>query len=303
MLDFSKIKTYSVKNRTHKEKLAKFPDVNDPIEIMDDKQLSELAERIVAAFKNGKQVIFMMGGHVIKTGMAPFIIDLMKRGIIKHIATNGSTSIHDFEIATIGETSEDVEAGIKNGSFGMVDETGRLMNEAINEGALKDLGYGFSIGKKINDLNSDNKNNSVFYNAYKLEIPISVHVAIGNDTIHQHPRCDGSLLGKATYSDFKLLADSIGKMRDGVVVNIGSAVVLPETFLKALTIARNLGCNVENITAANLDMNDHYRPRVNIVERPVKALGGRGLVIIGRHEKTIPSLYKLIISKLTHHLE
>jgi len=298
MIDFSKIKTYSIKKRKHKESFAHFPDPRDSIDILNNKDLRELADKIVEAHSNNKQVIFMLGGHVIKTGMSSYIIDLMKKGVITHIAMNGSTSIHDFEIAAFGETSEDVQAGIKNGTFGMVEETGSLMNSAINEGAGQGKGYGYSVAKKISELGSNSRENSILYTAYTLNMPVSVHVAIGTDTIHQHPMCRGELLGAATYADFKLFADSISKLEGGAVVNIGSAVVLPETFLKALTMVRNLGYDVKNITTANLDMNDHYRPRLNVVERPVKALGGQGFIIIEKHQKTVPSLHRLIVQGL-----
>ncbi|MFH1052961.1 MAG: hypothetical protein V1740_00955 [Candidatus Woesearchaeota archaeon] len=298
MIDFSKIKTISIKDREHKEALVRFPNPDDPFKIIENEDLRELAERIIEAYNKNKQIIFMIGGHVVKTGMSAYIVDLMKKGVINHIAMNGATSIHDFEIATYGETSEDVESGIKNGTFGMVKETGEFMNSAIKEGAGSGNGYGHAIGKKIDELNGKNKEKSVLYQAYNLGIPATVHVAIGNDTIHMNPKCDGSSLGKATYIDFKKFADTLSKADKGVIVNIGSAVILPETFLKAITIVRNLGYDIGDITTANLDMIDHYRPRLNVVERPVSALGGKGFVIIERHEKTIPSLYKLIMKAI-----
>ncbi|MBU3907527.1 MAG: HAD-IIIA family hydrolase [Nanoarchaeota archaeon] len=299
IVDFSKIKTYPIKDRIlNKESITQFPKIENKIEIFPNKDLEELAERVVESVKNNRKVAVMIGGHVIKTGMSPYLIDLMKKGVINHIAMNGATSIHDFEIAIAGETSEDVEAGIANGTFGMADETGRFMNTAIIEGAEKGFGYGYSIGKKISDLNFPNKEYSILYNAYQLKIPATVHVAIGTDIIHQHPVCDGAALGKASYTDFKKFVSSLTNL--GTIINIGSAVVLPEVFLKAITIVRNLGYDVKDITTANLDMINHYRPRVNIVERPPKALGGKGFMIIGKHQELIPSLYNLIIQKLPH---
>jgi deoxyhypusine synthase len=294
-LDFSKIKTYSIEERAHKESATKFPNLEDKIKIFQDKNLEKLAKSIIKAKKNKNKITFMMGGHVVKTGMSKYIVDLMKKGYVNHIAMNGSTSIHDFEIAYLGETSEDVEKGIKNGSFGMVEETGKKMNDAINDAAKKNLGYGHAIGELIGNLNSKNKENSLLYQAYKNNIPATVHVAIGNDTIHQHPSCNGESIGKTSYLDFKTFTKTLSQSKEGVIVNIGSAVILPETFLKAVTVARNLDFPLEKITTANLDMIDHYRPKVNVVERPTKALGGEGLTILGKHEKTIPSLYKLIL--------
>ena len=219
----------------------------------------------------------------------------MKKGIIKHIAMNGAGPIHDFELALIGETSEYVEDTIEDGTFGMIEETGKILNEAIKEGAKNNFGFGYSIGKKISDLNLPNKEYSILYNAYKLKVPITVHVAIGTDIIHQHPNCDGASIGKTTYHDFRLMAESVSKLESGVIINAGSAVILPEVFLKALTITRNLGYKVENITAANLDMINHYRPRENVVTRPT-SLGGKGYNIIERHEKTIPTLHRKIVN-------
>ena len=239
----------------------------------------------------------MTGAHVIKVGMSLLIIDLMKKGVIKHIAMNGAFPIHDFELALIGETSEYVERAIEDGTFGMVEETGRILNEAIKEGAKNNEGMGYSIGKKISDLNLPNKEYSILYNAYKLKIPVTVHVAIGTDIIHQHPSCDGAAVGQTSYHDFKIFAESVSKLENGVILNIGCAVILPEVFLKALTIARNLGCKVENITTANLDMIDHYRPRENVVHRPT-SLGGKGFIIIEKHEKTIQTLHRKIVESI-----
>ena len=306
MLDFRKIKTISIKQRKNKVQLSDLikPE-NSKIRIK-SKDFDELVDRIVTAHKNKKQIIFMIGAHIIKVGMSLLIIDLMKKGVIKHIAMNGAGPIHDFELALIGETSEYVEQTIEDGTFGMIEETGKILNEAIKEGAKNNYGMGFVIGKKINDLNLSNKEYSILYNAYKLNIPVTVHVAIGTDIIHQHPSCDGASIGKTSYQDFKIFAESVSKLEDGVVLNIGCAVILPEVFLKALTIARNLGYKIEDVTTANLDMIDHYRPRENVVKRPT-SLGGKGFTIIERHEKTIPTLHKKIItkvfdvSKTTHH--
>jgi len=296
MLDFNKIKTIPISNRKNlfnANDMAS-PDSIDDNGLSDNKDLKELGRIIANASGNGRQIIFMIGGHVIKTGMSLFIIELLKKGIIKHIAMNGAACIHDFEIAMIGATSEDVAKTIEDGTFGMAEETGRCMNDAINKSKE---GFGKAIGMKIDEMNLSYKEKSILYWCNKLNIPATAHVAIGTDIIHQHPGCSGEATGRATYHDFRLFTDSVSRLEQGVVVNIGSAVIMPEVFLKVLTIARNLGFRVEKITAANLDMIDHYRPRVNVVERPT-SLGGRGLIIIDKHEKNIPGLYKQIIGNL-----
>ncbi len=297
MLDFNKIKTISIKQRKNKVKLSDLVKPENSKVLMDSIELNDLVYRIINAHVRGKQIILMMGAHVIKVGMSLLIIDLMRKGVITHIAMNGAGPIHDFELALIGETSEYVEKTIEDGTFGMIEETGKILNEAIKEGAKSNYGMGYSIGKKINDLNLPNKEDSILYNAYKLSIPVTVHVAIGTDIIHQHPSCDGAAMGKTSYQDFKIFAESVSKLEEGVILNIGCAVILPEVFLKALTIARNLGYKVKKITAANFDMNNHYRPRENVVTRPT-SLGGHGFTIIERHEKTIPTLHRLIINKM-----
>src|SRR3989344_3461983 len=297
MLDFNKIKTIPIKQRKNNVKLNDLVRPENSKILMDSIELNELCDIITNATVRNKQIILMMGAHVIKVGMSLLVIDLMKKGIINNIAMNGAGPIHDFELALIGETSEYVEDTIEDGTFGMIEETGKILNEAIKEGAKNNLGYGYSIGKKISDLNLKNKEYSILYNAYKLSIPVTVHVAIGTDIIHQHPSCDGAAIGKTSYQDFKIFAESVSKLEEGVILNIGSAVILPEVFLKALTIARNLGYKVEKITAANFDMNNHYRPRENVVTRPT-SLGGRGFIIIERHEKTVPTLHRLLVSGL-----
>lgn len=297
MIDFSKIKTYPIKDRKNKFSINDSVSLDNTKNVIDNSDVKKIAENIVKAAEYRKQVIFMFGGHIIKLGLSGFIIDLMKKKIIKHIAVNGAVSIHDFEIAMIGETSEDVAHYIEDGSFGMVEETGRLMNDAIKKGAKQGLGYGESISKKISDSDFKFKDKSIFYWAYKLKIPITVHIAIGSDIIHQHPSCSGEALGKASYNDFKIFTDTVSRLKDGVVLNIGSSVILPETFLKALTISRNLGYDVKDFTAANFDMEKQYRPRVNVVERPVMK-GGQGYYVVERHEKTIPTLYNEIMGVL-----
>lgn len=297
MLDFSRINTIPVRERKNKVKLSDLTKPENSKICIDSEDFNELASRVLAACRSRKQVILMMGAHVIKTGMSLLIIDLMRRGVISHIAMNGAGPIHDFELALIGETSEYVEQTIEDGTFGMIEETGRILNEAIKEGAKGSYGMGHSIGRKIDALNLPNKECSILWNAYKMNIPVTVHVAIGTDIIHQHPSCDGAAVGKTSYDDFKIFAESVSRLEGGIILNIGCAVILPEVFLKALTIARNLGFKVENMTAANFDMANHYRPRENVVKRPT-SLGGKGFTIIERHEKTIPTLHRKIVEEI-----
>lgn len=293
-IDFKKIKTIPISQRKNLVKLEHLAKLDDKIKPLKNKNLKILSQKIIEAYRQDKQVILMMGAHVIKTGMGPYIVDLMKKGIIKHVAINGAGAIHDFEIAMIGETSEDVQENIKNGTFGMAEETGSMMNNALNTSYE---GYGKTIGKLIHDSNFPYKNYSILKTGYELNIPVTVHVAIGTDIIHQHPNCSGEATGRATYKDFQRFTESASKLEEGVLVNLGSAVILPEVFLKALTIARNLEYKVEKFTTANLDMIDHYRPRVNVVKRPT-SISGEGYFIKGKHERTVPTLYHLIIKGL-----
>ncbi|PIN72580.1 hypothetical protein COV22_02850, partial [Candidatus Woesearchaeota archaeon CG10_big_fil_rev_8_21_14_0_10_47_5] len=263
MIDFSKIKTYSIKNRNNKvdakdfynNKRKSFSDRLPSILAAND--LNNLVMDLKSAAKGKKQVIVMMGGHVIKCGVSPCILELMQEGMITHVAMNGAGSIHDFEIALIGKTSEDVAAAIDNGSFGMAEETGSLINKAVSESP--DIGHGAALGRFITEKKLWYMHLSILARAYQLKIPATVHVAIGTDITHQHPSCDGAAIGRATYQDFKILTESVSKLEGGVIINIGSAVLLPEVFLKALTIVRNLGFEVRNFTAAAFDMMHQYR--------------------------------------------
>ena len=216
MLDFTKIKTISIKQRKNKVKLSDLVKPEDSDILINSKEFNDLIKKIIDAHKNKKQIILMMGAHLIKVGMSLLIIDLMKKGVINHIAMNGAGPIHDFELALIGGTSEYVEKTIEDGTFGMIEETGSILNEAIKEGAKNNDGLGYAIGKKIDDLNLQNKEYSILYNAYKLSIPVTVHVAIGTDIIHQHPSCDGASIGKTSYIDFKICTESVIKL-EGVL--------------------------------------------------------------------------------------
>jgi hypothetical protein len=234
-------------------------------------------------------IIWGIGGHVIKTGLAPVIIDLMKRGFVTAIAANGSVLVHDAEIAMVGSTSENVDATLGEGAFGGADETGKLLNRAAQEGASDGIGLGEAMGRALLALNPQNRDYSLLCAAYNARIPFTAHVTIGGDIAHFHPDADGAALGATSYTDFRLLAELVRRMNGGgVYLNIGSAVVLPEVFLKCVTLVRNLGHDLIDITTANFDFIQSYRPLTNVVRRPTANGAGRGYSITGHHELTIP---------------
>ena len=246
---------------------------------------------IAYAAKSGKAVVVMLGGHIVKTGLAPLLIDLMDRRVITHIGMNGSAAIHDYEIARFGATSEDVARGLVDGTFGMAEETGRGMNQAFSAGMKNGWGMGESLARALQESELSNGELSVLLAASKLGIPCTVHAALGAEIIHQHPAADGAAIGDTSHRDFRRLAASLPALQDGgVVLNLGSAVIMPEVFLKALTIARNLnGGKPTGFTTCDLDMQRHYRPRVNVVQRPTQG-SGKGYEITGHHEIMVPML-------------
>jgi len=310
-IDLSKVRTISIQNRRSKVNTSEFAKVFDPktqsfsdfIDSLPDilvaKDLKTLVDRIVNAYEKNKLVVFLIGAHVIKVGLAPLLIELGKIGVIKALAMNSATAIHDVETALFGQTSEDVAENIMDGSFGMAKETGDFINLTLKEYCENsDLGYGEALGKKLNDINAPNKDYSVLASYYNLNIPVTVHAAIGTDIVHQQPTMDGSATGEMSFRDFKILCNVLTKLdSESVVVNIGSAVIMPEVFLKALTVVRNLGYNAFGFTTANFDMIRHYRPTVNVVQRPTQG-GGTGLMITGHHEIMIPLLVAMIKSKI-----
>ena len=308
-VDMSSVTTYPLQDRINKVSVHDFatlpesetdlsPFLASLPRILKGSDFLALVDDIVAAHRKKKPVIVMMGGHVIKCGLSPLLIALAKRGVVTGFAFNGASSIHDFEIALIGETSEDVSAYLQTGKFGMWEETGQLMNTAIQHAADIGIGMGEAFGKQLIEMEAP-------YNAYSLlaagiqhDVPITVHVAIGTDIIHQHPSADGAAIGTASFTDFRLLTRLVTDLEGGgVVLNLGSAVILPEVFLKALTIARNLGNTVSNFTAANFDMNQQYRPVENVVKRPTE-MGGKGYTFTGHHELMIPLLVQAVKSHL-----
>ena len=313
-LDFSGIKTNTAHDRINLVRIDTLlnPGEHHAAEITDP-DFDLLVDRIIAARKAGRPVIWSQGAHVIKNCLSRYLIELMKLGIITHISGNGACSIHDFELAYLGGTSEDVPTAIEDGSFGMWEETGRWMNEALRKGAANGWGYGESLARYIdeNPGRFPYKDDCVLYQAWKLGVPATYHIAIGTDIIHQHPYADFEAIGKTTGVDFKRICWSVSQLDGGVFLNFGSAVIGAEVFLKALSIARNLGYPTFNITTANLDLIDlgdyrckigyedpnyYYRPRKNIVNRPVSR-GGMGWHFCLDHQVSIPGLYDKLMQK------
>lgn len=309
--DLSKVRTISIKNRYSKVTPADFA---KPFEGASDSfanfaaslpnilmaaDLRSLVDDIVKSRQAGFPVILMMGAHVIKVGLSPVLIDLIKKKIITSVAMNSAAAIHDVETAMWGQTSEDVAANMMDGSFGMAQETGELMNSTLTEAYKNtDLGYAEALGNKLNELHAPNVSVSLLATCCALDVPITVHAAIGTDIIHQQPTMDGAATGELTMRDFKTLCESCKELAGGgVVLNIGSAVIMPEVFLKALTVARNLGAQAKGFTTAVFDMNTHYRPTMNVKLRPTQD-GGRGLYFTGHHEIMVPLLAAMINAKL-----
>ena len=264
--------------------------------------LRAVACGVASAVNRDREVVWMLGGHVVKTGLSVVLIDLMERGAVTHLAVNGATVIHDYETCRWGGTSEDVEAGLSDGTFGMALETGRDMNQAIRRGRDDGLGMGMALGADL-EARGDNGHPelSLLLACRRLGVPISVHVAIGADIIHQHPEADGAAIGETSYADFLSLVETLRGLDDGgVVANVGSAVILPEVFLKALTICRNRDDGApRGFVTADFDMIRQYRPRVNVVERPTRTGGGKGYQITGHHEIMVPLLAWAISEELS----
>ena len=280
--------------RTFAAFLASLPDV------LVARDFVRVIDAIAQAKQRDRAVVVMLGGHVVKTGLAPLLIDLMRRGIITHLAMNGSAAIHDYEIARFGGTSEDVAAGLRDGTFGMAEETGRGLNDAFTAGMREKLGMGESIAVALESVAElAHPELSVILGAHRLGLPVTVHAALGAEIIHQHPAANGAAIGDTSHRDFRRLAASLPSLHDGgVVLNLGSAVIMPEVFLKALTIARNLGAGKPtDFTTCDLDMQRHYRPRVNVVQRPTLE-GGNGYEITGHHELMVPLLAWGVVEKL-----
>lgn len=310
-LDFTNLKTVGLEERGGKVKASEFAAAYQPgsgvVGLLESLPHLLAADSFVAvldalagARQHKRAILWGMGGHVIKCGLAPVLLDLMRRGYATGFVLNGSAAIHDFEIALAGHTSEDVEAVLPDGRFGAAEDTGREMNRAIIEGGSDGIGMGEALGRALDQRGHRNAHPeaSLLLNAYRARVPVTVHVAIGTDTPHTHPAADGAAIGSATYRDFRLFCGLVtGLHQGGIYLNIGSAVLLPEVFLKAISAVRNLGYPLAEFTTANFDFLQHYRPRVNVVERPHAASGGKGYAITGHHELMIPLLAAALIEK------
>jgi len=314
-LTLGEIATYPLASRKSKVSIADFAKPPGPSasltkfldalpDILAAQDLRAILFAVHQAKRNRKAILWGLGGHVIKTGLGPVLADLMRRGFVSGLALNGAALIHDFEIALCGNTSEDVEAGLGQGEFGMATETGLFLNQIASTAAFSGIGYGEAAGKFLlaRRLDARNAQASVLYHAYKLKIPVTIHLAIGTDIPHMHPAADGAALGAATHHDFRLFCSLVKAMRPGgVYLNWGSAVLLPEVFLKAVSVARNLGVPLQPITTANFDFIQHYRPLQNVVKRPTAPAPGRtsaskGYAITGHHELLFPLVAAALVS-------
>ena len=308
MVDFSRIQTFSARDRVNLVTIDSLGDPRtDAPPAWCPPDFAALLTRVRAARENRRPVILSMGAHVIKSGLSRYLIALMREGYVTHIASNGAGSIHDFELAWLGGTSEDVPTAIEDGSFGMWEETGRWMNEAIQHGSREGIGYGEALARYIDaqPARFPHREDCVLYQAHRLDVPATYHIALGTDIIHQHPIVDFAAIGACSGEDFRRMCQSVAQLDGGVFLNFGSGVIGPEVFLKALSIARNLGYPTFDITTANFDLRDlgdyrakigyddpnyYYRPRKNIVNRPTSR-GGQGWHFTVDHKVSLPALY------------
>ena len=303
--DLSGVKTYPLRSRQSKVSLAQFATpykqgagirglVTSLPALLAAQDFKDVVAAISAAREAGRAIVWGLGAHVLKTGLSPILVDLMERGFVSAIATNGAGIIHDFEIALSGGTSEDVDATLGPGTFGMAEETGTQLNRAINDGAAAGLGFGQSVGRYLAEARPPFAQISVAAAAWRLQIPVTVHVAVGTDIIHMHPQASGAAIGEASLRDFKYFVTIVSKLEHGVYLNCGSAVVLPEVFLKAVAIAKNEGRSLEGMTTVNLDFLRQYRPLTNVVTRPTVG-SGKGYALTGHHELMIPLLAAALV--------
>lgn len=316
LFDRSRLRLKPLPERVHDMTLAEVLPLDAPVPSFEDSNLERVAERAVRAHRSGEQVILMMGAHVIKRGLSRFVIDLMERGIITHVGMNGAGPIHDFELAFIGATTESVARYIREGQFGLWEETGRL-NEAIKQGARDGMGMGEAVGRMIEEEQLLHRDVSILAAGYRLQVPVTAHVGIGYDIIHEHPNCNGAAVGETSYRDLLILAYSVSKLQDGVLLNFGTAVMGPEVFLKALAMARNVahqeGRRINRFTTAVFDLVDlgpdwrrempksdpryYFRPYKTILVRTVQD-GGESFYIRGDHRATLPNLYRRMVALL-----
>jgi hypothetical protein len=304
-IDLGPVRTVSIANRPCKVEVSQFgrpaalPGAADWLGRLPDllaaRDLTRLVSALRAARAGRRPIVFMLGGHVMKCGVSPYLVDLLRRGYATHLASNGSLSIHDVEVSLFGRTSEDVADTLEKGVFGMVRETPEFMFRAFAAGVGRGEGMGECLGRALLEEGAPHAEASLLAQAYAAGVPFTVHVSLGGDILHQHPGADGAALGTLSLRDFRILAATLLGLEGGVVVNLGSAVVMPEVFLKALTVARNLGGATRDFTAANLDMIQHYRPAENVLRRPTQS-GGQGLAITGHHEILVPLLHALLVA-------
>ena len=298
--DLSGVRTYPLASRTSKANAADFARVPEPgsgiaafVDSLPGIQAGADFKAVVQALREAKAsgggIIWGIGAHVIKTGVSPVLVDLMHRGYVSALATNGAGVIHDFELALSGATSEDVDEALGPGRFGMAEETATLLNAAITEGVAAGMGIGQAVGARLRQLDPPHADVSLLLTAARLQIPVTVHVAIGTDIIHMHPHANGAALGEGSLRDFRYFVSNVARLRRGAYLNCGSAVVLPEVFLKAVALARNTGVPLEGLTTVNIDFMRLYRPLTNVVARPVAGIG-RGYSLVGQHEILIPLL-------------
>jgi hypothetical protein len=308
-LEIRKVRTYPLRERKSRVQLADFArphaagaTFGDFLErlprILAGESLRQVVDEVLRARKLGKPIVWGLGAHVIKVGLSPLLVDLMHKGLVTGLAFNGAGIVHDFELAVAGHTSEDVAAGLGSGAFGMAKETGEEVNRAIVQGDRAGLGLGAAVGRYLERRRAPHNDMSLLATASRLGIPATVHVAIGTDIVHMHPACDPAALGRATHLDFRLFAAQVARLGGGgIYLNVGSAVLLPEVFLKAVTLARNLGHEITDFATANFDFIQSYRPRVNVVERPTQGVG-RGYSLTGHHEILIPLLAAALVERV-----
>lgn len=305
--DLSGIRTYPLDARRSKARVEDFATAVEPgvsfkdwyaslPHILGARDLARVVDAIVAARRGEHGVMWGIGAHVIKTGVSPVLIDLMRRGFVSALAMNGAGIIHDFEIALSGGTSEDVDEALGPGRFGMADETGRLINEAVASAAAKQWGFGQAAGAFLSACDPPHADASLAVTAHRLGIPLTVHVALGTDIVHMHPSASGAAIGDASLRDFRYFAASVARLERGVYLNCGSAVVLPEIFLKAVALARNRGLALDGMTTVNIDFMRMYRPQTNVVSRPVAGTTGSGISLIGHHEVLIPLIAAAVLA-------
>lgn len=306
-IDLTKITTYELARRKGKvgaANLASIPSGSDSLraflaglpDVLAVRSLRQVADAVRGARDLGKPVIWGIGGHVIKTGLAPVLIDLMDRGYVTGIASNGSVLVHDAELAMIGSTSEDVDASLASGEFGAALETGEILNIAALNATNANIGLGEAMGRELMSRQPEFARNSLLCEAFNRKVPFTAHLTVGADIGHFHPSADGAALGAASHTDFRLFCSLVREMNGGgVYINFGSAVTMPEIFLKAVTVVRNLGYDLSDITTANFDFIQHYRPQTNIVRRPVANGAGRGYSVTGHHELMLPLLAAQIV--------